>query len=119
MQTDVQLNGKTLAVRLSQAASKALETRTAPLLVEMELYFSCLIRKRVLVREAVGEADAVNVNDKLSLRFHPVMSQRCEVEDNLDGPPLTDFPIVHGERFSPTWLEIDYQDGQWQGAFGY
>lgn len=119
MQTETQLNGKTLSVSLSQAASQALAQRSSPLLVEMELYFSCLIRKRVLVRDAAGETDAVSVNDKLSLRFHPVMSQHCEVDENLDGPPLTDFPIVHGERFSPSWLQIDYRNGQWSGEFGY
>ena len=93
--------------------------RTDQLLVEMELYFSCLIRKRVRTFDNPDVQGSVAVNDKLAVRFHPVMSQRCEVEDNLDGPPLTDFPIVHGERFSPTWLEIDYRDGQWGGEFGY
>ena len=119
MQTEIQLNGKTLRVSLNPAAEQALNQRNDPLLLEMELYFSCLIRKRVLAREVAGEEDVVSVNDKLSVRFHPVMSQRCEVEDNLDGPPLTDFPIVHPERFSPTWLEVGYRDGQWQGEFGY
>jgi hypothetical protein len=119
MQTEVQLNGKTLHITLSPAASRALTQRSTPLLVEMELYFSCLIRKQVRFRDQVANDDAMAVNERLLVRFHPVMSQGCSVEGHLDGPPLTDFPIVHGERFSPSWLSISYEKGQWRGQFGY
>jgi hypothetical protein len=61
----------------------------------------------------------VAVNDRLQVRFHPVMSQVCDVAGHLDGPPLTDFPIRHGERFSPNWLRVDYRDDCWTGQFGY
>jgi hypothetical protein len=118
MQTQIQLNGKTLQVTLSPAAQRALAGRSTPLLAEMELYFRCLIRKQVRFHDQASD-DAVAVNDQLQVRFHPVMSQVCSVEDNLDGPPLADFPIVRQERFSPQWLTIDYRDGHWQGQFGY
>lgn len=119
MTTAIELNGKPLTVTLSSAAERALAERDAPLLAEMELYFSCLIRKQVRFHEQADHPDAVAVSDKLKVRFHPVMSQVCSVDDNLDGPPLTDFPIVRGERFSPGWLEIGYRDGRWSGRFGY
>lgn len=118
MHTQIQLNGKSLRVDLSAAAEQALTHRRAPLLAEMELYFSCLIRKQVRFHED-SAADAVRVNDQLQVRFHPVMSQVCSVKNNLDGPPLTDFPIVRQERFSPRWLTLDFHDGHWQGQFGY
>jgi hypothetical protein len=87
----------------------------------MELYFSCLIRKQVRFRDFVAEpgSDTVPVNDRLHVRFRPVMSQGCDVAGHLDGPPLTDFPIVAGERFTPGRLEIDYRDGEWCGQFSY
>jgi hypothetical protein len=119
MHTDIQLNDKALRVTLSPAAERALAGRERPLLVEMELYFSCLIRKQVRFHEQADSPDAVAVSDRLQVRFHPVMSQGCSVEGHLDGPPLADFPIVHGERFSPNWLDIGYEDGQWTGQFGY
>jgi len=118
MQIQIPLNGKTLRISLSPAAEHALADRSTTLLVEMELYFSCLIRKQVRFHDHARD-DAVAVNDQLHIRFHPVMSQTCSVEDNLDGPPLADFPIVRQERFSPQWLSIDYRDGHWQGQFGY
>lgn len=119
MDTQIELNGKPLRIQLSQSAEHALASRSGPLLAEMELYFSCLIRKQVRFHEPADDSDATTVTDKLQVRFHPVMSQVCEVDENLDGPPLTDFPIVRGERFSPKWLEIGYRDGQWHGNFGY
>lgn len=118
MHTEVQLNGKPLRVTLSDDAERALTARQAPLLAEMELYFSCLIRKQVRFHDD-RVPEGVAVTDKLTVRFHPVMSQVCSVAGNLAGPPLTDFPIVQGERFSPKWLEIGYQQGEWNGRFGY
>lgn len=119
MQRDIELNGKPLRVTLSKAAELQLADRQQPLQVEMELYFSCLIRKQVLFRDGPAEPETVMVSDRLAVRFHPVMSQGCSVDQHLDGPPVTDFPIVRQSRFSPRWLIIDWRDGQWHGDFGY
>jgi len=119
MQTEIQLNGKTLQVTLTPAAERALASRDTPLLAEMELYFSCLIRKQVRFHEQADAADALPVTDRLQVRFHPVMSQGCSVAGHEEGPPLADFPIVRQERFSPQWLHLDYGQGHWQGDFGY
>lgn len=119
MRQHTTLNGKSLQITLSRSAERALAERSQPLQAEMELYFSCLIRKQVRFSAQVADGDAQRVNEQLSVRFRPVMSQGCSVSDNTDGPPLADFPIVGAERFSPQWLQIDYVDGQWLGDFGY
>lgn len=113
------LNDKELEVSLTASAQRALAERHSPLCVEMELYFSCLIRKQVNFGDSIPKDDAIPVGDRLYVRFHPVMSQVCSVEGHLDGPPVTDFPIVRQERFSPHWLTIDYRNGHWAGDFGY
>lgn len=118
MRTEIDLNGKPLQITLTTAAERALAKRDTVLLAEMELYFSCLIRKQVRFRHS-DSGDSITVTGHLRVRFHPVMSQVCSVAGHLDGPPLTAFPIVHGERFTPKWLEIGYQHGQWCGRFGY
>ncbi len=84
----------------------------------MELYFSCLIRYKVRFHERADDG-AVVVNDKLWLRFRPVMTAQCGNDYDGDEPPLTDFPIVKPGAFTPHWLTIDYRRGQWQGEFGY
>lgn len=119
MHTQVQIKGKPLRVTLSSSALDALAARDRPLLAEMELYFSCLIRKQVRFSDPDDRADQVVVSDKLQVCFQPVMSEVCGVSESPDGPPLTAFPIVDGERFVPRWLEIGYRNGRWEGRFGY
>mgnify|MGYP001031137776 CR=1 FL=1 len=115
---NVTLADKNLDIRLSPRAQRALATRTTPLLAEMELLFSCLIRKRVRFSEQVA-ADAVPATDRLSVRFRPVMTRVCAVADVADSPPLDDFPIADPRPYVPHWLAIDYRRGRWLGEFGY
>lgn len=98
-----------------------LEKRSRPLLLELELYFSCLVRKRVHVHEHGGDdTDAASINDWLRVRFRPVATKSCAISECENGQPqLTDFPIVKPERYYPHWLTLDYRRGQWLAEFGY
>lgn len=120
---DVELHGKKVSVRMTSSAEKALSERAAPLYVEMELYFSCLIRKRLKFHQAAatGNSRASNaqVTDKLYVTFHPVMTKACHKDYEGDAPPLTEFPIENAAPFVPRWISVDYSAGHWQGEFGY
>ncbi|MEJ2142969.1 MAG: hypothetical protein P8Y24_11550 [Gammaproteobacteria bacterium] len=118
MKKTIEINGKKLAVSLSPAAENELRQRSSSLLAEMELYFSCLIRKAVRFHETIEDND-VSVSDKLAVRFRPVMTKKCEVSKDGSPPPLTEFPIENGERYIPHWLKIDFKKGKWSGEFGY
>lgn len=109
--------GRTIAVELTERAERALRERAEPLMVEVELYFSCLLRKQVRFRE--GARGDVAVTDRLSLKFRPIMTQSCGVDYEGDEPPVTDFPIARPEPFVPRWLRLDFRKGQWHGDFGY
>ena len=113
------LDDKIVNLHLSTSAKKALQQRQGPLYVEMELYFSCLIRKKVRFYDESEGGLFVPVADKLELRFRPVMMQRCHIDEVDQAPPLTDFPIDRGSRFIPHWLDVHFQNGEWQGDFGY
>lgn len=116
----VEVNGKPVTVELSRAASSAIERRTRPLVAEMELYFSCFIRKRVLFCDGPDDDEKSRVLKGLSVRFRPVMTRTCRVADvHGADPPLTDFPVAKPAAFVPHWLRIDYRGGQWYGEFGY
>lgn len=119
MHTRVEILGRPVSLELTRQATVALGQRTAPLLAEMELYFSCLIRKKVRFHALQQQPDAVQVTDKLWIRFHPVMTAVCGRDYEGDEPPLTDFPIQKPESFVPNWLKIDCRDGHWQGEFGF
>jgi len=111
---------KTINVVLSPAAVRQLETQAQTLFVEMELYFSCLIRKQVRFREQLTSDFVVSVSDKLELGFRPVMTKTCSVHDHEDAPPpLSDFPIQKPQSYIPHWLKLDFNKGKWSGEFGY
>lgn len=114
------VKGRRLRLALSKAASDALDQRSHALLLELELYFSCLIRKRVHVHEDATGEDAIALSDKLHIRFRPVVTQTCAMRDvPRDNPPVRDMPIVRPERYFPHWLTLDYRHGKWLAEFGY
>ena len=124
----IKLLGKSVDVTLSETARNALSRRTKPLAIEMELYFSCLIRKQVRFSDAatsVGNSTEqknlleARLNDRMRIRFHPVMTKVCGKNYEGDEPPLTDFPITNTKAYIPHWLKIDYQKNAWVGEFGY
>jgi hypothetical protein len=119
LQLNTTLEGKNFRVTLSDAAQRALAQRSTPLIAEMELYFSCLIRLRVRFYERDEEATATPVNAQLSVRFRPVMSRSCDLHEVQGKPPLGDFPIVKRAPYVPHWLHLDYKKGEWVGEFGY
>lgn len=118
-QLNATLEGKRLRVTLSDAAQRALAQRATPLIAEMELYFSCLLRLRVRFYEHDENASATPISDKLLVRFRPVMSRHCDIQDANGKPPLGDFPIVKRAPYVPHWLHLDYKQGEWVGEFGY
>lgn len=119
MDTTVTVQNRLVAVRLSAAAERALGHEAAPLVAEMELYFSCLIRKQVRFHPGGETSGAVPVAEGLYVRFRPVMTRGCSVAEGGEQPPLTDFPIAKPEAYVPHWLSIDYRQGQWAGEFGF
>ena len=112
-------HGKPFRVSLSPSAERALRALGQPLLVEMELYFSCLIRKQLRIHtDRTPARDDTPVAEKLFLRFRPVMSEACHASIHDGPPPLTDFPVAN-DGFSPRWLRLDYRSGEWRGEFGW
>lgn len=114
---NVILHDKTLEIRLTSAAAKALSRRASPLVAEMELLFSCLLRKRVRFGDCTENATAVDA--RLSVRFTPIMTRRCSVSEGGATPPSEGFPLENPRPYVPNWLAIDYRRGEWVGEFGY
>jgi hypothetical protein len=120
MEQVVTVRGRSLKLTISKQAQALLDKRTEPLFLELELYFSCLIRKRVHVREAVDGEDVVALSEKLKVRFRPVVTRTCAMRDvERDNPPVMDMPIVKPERFFPHWLTLDHRGGKWRAEVGY
>jgi hypothetical protein len=114
------IKGRPLKIRISRRAEAQLRRRSAPLFLEMGLYFSCLLRKRVNLHERVDGIEAHIINDSLSIWFRPVVTKTCAMRECTPGkPPVTDMPVVRPERYFPHWLTLDYKAGDWRADFGY
>ena len=118
MEKQIKIQGKNVTISLSKAAEKALLSRNKALVAEMELYFSCLIRKQVRFKDK-SEGDLINVTEQLAVCFRPVMTKTCDIDSEGKEPLLTDFPIKNSASFIPYWLKIDFKKNEWSGEFGF
>lgn len=122
--TEVFLYGRPVQVQLTRAARTAAAGLAAPLIVEMELYFSCLVRKAMRFHPAdkappAGDGEHAPITDRLVLRFRPVTTEHCALPDDDSAPPLETMPVKRPQDFLPRWIEIDFRHGEWRGEFGY
>ncbi len=111
---------RSLEVRLTPRARTALAALPTALDIELELYFSCLIRKRVNL-QAAPHADAAAIgklSEQVSVSFRPVMTRACAV-NAVDHPDLAAMPLVNAAAFTPRWLTLDHVHGAWRGEFGW
>ena len=120
----IEMLGKKITLEISNRAKRQLQDRKKPLFVEMELYFSCLLRKEIRIRETLreklDEEFAVQFSDILHVSFRPVMTKSCSVSScQGEKPPLSDFPIKKPRSYVPKWLKLDFKKGEWCGDFGY
>jgi len=119
MQITIEIDGKPVHISTTKEADEVLSHRHLPLNVEMELYFSCLLCKKVrFFPDKDSVKSPVAINDKLFVSFRPVMLRECTREE-ADERPTTDFPIVKKKPYIPKWLRIDFRFGHWFGEFGY
>ncbi len=120
---NIDIYGRTVAVSVSPEAFGQLALLNNPLLVEMELYFSCLIRKRVLFTPLPENPQQTeNIAEALPglfISFSPVTTKECRIADNPDGPLLKAMPIKEPGRFVPDWIKIHHRSGQWTGKYSY
>jgi hypothetical protein len=114
-QAGVRLRGGQLHVRWTARAERALQQRGAPLNVEMQLYFSCVVMKRVLFPEA-PPSDAVDVDGRMRLAFHAVESDACDPETfaaRHPGRRVLDSDAA--SRMHARELLLDFRRGRWEG----
>lgn len=119
MNATIFINQKPVSVEWTNAAARELAKRTQPLVVELELYFSCLVKKFVHFHDVMPERKTIAASDKLSLFFRPVTSTACtfEVADRLGRQPEIELDNHNVRKMAPSLVKIDYVRGNWQGNF--
>ncbi len=114
---DIDWAGHPLQIACTRRARAAMEGRRQPLGVEMQLYFSCVVKKRVLFHEG-GVADGVQAGDRLEIVFRTVEALSCDpVEFAADYPERRQLTSVAAEKMRPSHLCLDFRRGDWYGEF--
>lgn len=115
----VPVNGKLVEIEWSGAAQQALARRSLPLTLELELYFSCLVKKFVHFHETVPERETVAVNERLRLFFRPVTSTACSMEraERLGRQPEMDLQGTVAHKLAPRRVWLDHRRGTWQAEY--
>lgn len=134
MRKKIVFHGKVMVITLSKQAELQSEKLKSTLIVEIQIYFSCLLGKRLAfyTGEPLEGAwqveselfssmveDAQKLTDNLFVRFNTVMTSSCLVSDYAGPPPVTDFTINNQKPYVPSWLNIDYKKGLWFGEYGW
>jgi hypothetical protein len=115
----VRLGEKELLVKWSARAGEALAKRSEPLIIEMQLYFSCVVKKRVIFHDQVN-FETLAVNDRIQIAFRSIKSAKCDPQEfarNYPAGGLLESPAA--AKMIPSWLGLDFRQGQWQAEFGY
>ncbi|MFO7592858.1 MAG: hypothetical protein R6X15_02280 [Pseudomonadota bacterium] len=114
---ETSLQGHPLRIEATRRALGALDRRSKPLSVELQLYFSCVVKKRVLFHEEAVPGEE-SVSDRLSVRFRPVEALTCDpVEFAANYPERRELKSKAASKMHPSRLLLDYRKGRWQGDF--
>lgn len=114
---DVDMRGYPLHIETTRRAARALARRDQPLTVEMQLYFSCMVKKRVIFHEE-GEHGAERVIDNLFIVFRTVEAQSCDpIEFAANYPERRQLTSHAALKMHPSRLSLDYRQGCWCGSF--
>jgi hypothetical protein len=115
--------GKQVHADVSTDAVRAAANSHLPIVAELELYFSCLVRKQVRFRELSGieamDDSFTRVLPGFYAAFRAVTTGHCAIAGTAGHPPLEVMPVRHPERYVPDWVRIDYRRGQWLGEYGF
>ncbi len=117
-ESQIAFNNKELYIEWTDRAQSQLDQLSQRLIVEMQLYFSCVVIKRVLFHHQ-SELDAVTVNDQIRVVFRSVQSSVCSPEEFARNYPVARELPAASKKMTPSRLSIDFKRGQWEGEFAY
>jgi hypothetical protein len=114
---DCRLKGKPFLIRFTKRAKEELDKMQGKLTIEMQIYFSCMVQKRVLFHENY-ENESVAVNDKLSIALRVVQSDVCDpIYYANHHPEKAELTSDKAEKMTAKELIFDYKKEGWIGGF--
>ena len=115
----INIRGKKMAIMYSKRAEKALAQRDTSLIAELQLYFTCVVQKRVVFHEH-SELETITANPNLEISYHTVQSNACEPVEFAEKHPVKKELTSKGAlSMRPSLFKIDYKNGEWIGDFSF
>lgn len=115
----IDIRGKKMKIMYSQRAEKALQQRKTALIAELQLYFTCVVQKRVIFHEHTV-LDTITANPKLKIAYHTVQSNACDPVEFAEKHPVKNELNSKGAlSMRPSLFKIDCQNGEWTGDFSF
>lgn len=115
----IDIRGKKMDIMYSKRAERALKKRDTSLIAELQLYFTCVVQKRVIFHEKTG-LDTITANPNLEIAYHTVQSNACDPVEFADKHPVKKELNSKGAKsMRPSIFRIDYKNGQWLGDFSF
>jgi len=113
----IDYEGKNLHIAWTNRAEQAFRKRNTPLYVEMQIYFTCVVQKRVLFHEQ-SKYPGHSVNEALNITLRPVQAESCDpIEFAKNHPVSHEYSSTAAQKLRPSTLQIDFKGGQWNGEF--
>ena len=115
----VSVNGKPVHVAWTRAAASKLDERSRPLVLELELYFSCLVKKFVHFQDEAPGRSTVRVTDALHLYFRAVTSTACSMDaaERIGRQPEMELDTPAVRKLAPKRVCLDFAKGRWVAEF--
>ena len=114
---NIEIRGKKMAIHYSKRAERALNQREKSLIAELQLYFTCVVQKRVVFHEET-KLETIKVNPKLEVIYHTLESDSCDPTEFAEKHPVKrELKSKAAQRMRPSSLQIDFINDQWSGEF--
>lgn len=111
------LNSHAFRIEATGRAIKQLDKTNNDLLVEMQLLFSCVVKKRVVFHHE-SRPNYSRVDDKIAVCFRMVQPTNCDPQEFAEHfPEKCQLEPASLKNLYPHVLRLDYVAGQWLGDF--
>jgi len=105
-------------IYMTNKAMKHLEKSGEILFVGLELYFTYLMRKKVVFFIEKPDREVTKITDNLFIYFRPIQTRNLKVKDiKGDESDLMDLPVTRKGALVPRYVKISRKKGKWRGDF--
>lgn len=114
----IKLSDNSIDIYWTQRANIKMQSTKETTIAEMQLYFSCVVKKRVIFNPANHDFETTAVGDNLKIAFNAVEAASCDpVEFAMHYPARRILDTGNALKMRPRILKIDYKNHQWHGEF--